>query len=317
MLRRALLTAFLLPLLGAGSAVADPQITVSPGALRASLQCPRTFVHRGHEPVLLVHGTGLTADESWAWNYELALPPSGFDWCAVTLPDRALGDIQVSAEYVAWAVERIHALTHRRVAIITHSQGGMEGRWALRWWPSVRADTADLVDLASPNHGIYAADGCAASGNCWPAVWQMASGSHFLKALNSVSETPGHLAYTQIYSQTDELVEPSSTAPLAGGPNTANIAIQSICPGRVVHHAGLLSDPVVWELTLDALTHPGPANPGRIDGGACLETAMPYVTEADVLSGNVFLYSRAALAFYQHPGVAAEPALMPYARRYG
>ena len=314
MLRRALIAAVLVALLGAAPAAADPPFTVSPGGLRAALQCARPFSHPNREPVLLVHGTGLNADESWAWNYERALPPSGFDWCAVTLPDRALGDIQVSSEYVAWAVERMHALTHRRVAIITHSQGGMEGRWALRWFSRARADTADLIDLASPNHGIYAADACAGSGNCWPAVWQMASGSHFLKALNSVSETPGRVAYTQIYSRTDELVEPSTTAPLRGG---SNVAIQSICPGRVVHHAGLLSDPVVWELALDALAHPGPANPGRIDRAACLETAMPYVDEAEVLTGNAFLYSRAALAFYQHPGVHSEPRLRPYARRFG
>jgi hypothetical protein len=317
-LRRALgLAIAVIALTGAAPAAADPPFTVSRGALRAALQCTRPLSHRRQETVLLVHGTGLNADESWAWNYEQALPPSGFDWCAVTLPDRALGDIQVSSEYVAWAVEHGHALTHHKVAIITHSQGGMEGRWALRWSSRVRADTADLIDLASPNHGIYAADACAESGNCWPAVWQMASGSHFLKALNSVSETPGDVAYTQIYSRTDELVEPSTTAPLKGGPGTRNLAIQSICPGRVVHHGGILSDPVAWELALDALTHPGPANPGRIDRAACLGTTMPYVDDAEVLTGNAFLYSRAALAFYQHPGVSAEPPLMPYARRYG
>ena len=316
MLRGALVTvAAALALVPA--AAADPRLDVPAGALRAALQCPAHFTHGNHEPVLLVHGTGLNADESWAWNYELALPPSGFDWCAVTLPDRELGDIQVSTEYVVSAIEHMYALTHRKVAVITHSQGGMEGRWAMRWWPRARAQTADLIDLASPNHGIYAADGCAGSGNCWPAVWQMASGSHFLKALNSGSETPGRVSYTQIYSQTDELVEPSSTAPLAGAANTANVAIQSICAGRAVHHAGLLSDPVVWELALDALTHPGPANPGRIDHGACLETTMPYVTAEEVALGNAFLYSRAAIAFDQHPGVKSEPQLKGYARRYG
>ena len=298
-------------------AMADPRLDVPAGALRAALQCPARFVHRDHEPVLLVHGTGLTADESWAWNYELALPRSGFDWCAVTLPDRELGDIQVSTEYVVYAIERMYALSHRKVAVITHSQGGMEGRWALRWWTRARAETGDLIDLASPNHGIYAANGCADSGNCWPAVWQMASGSHFLKALNSVSETPGAVSYTQIYSQTDELVEPSSTAPLTGAANTANVAIQSICPGRVVHHAGLLSDPVVWELVLDALTHPGPANPGRIDRGACLQATMPYVSAEDVALGTAFLYGRAVIAFNQHPGVKSEPPLKRYARPYG
>jgi hypothetical protein len=44
---------------------------------------------------------------------------------------------------------------------------------------------------------------------------------------------------------------------------------------------------------------------------------MPHVTAADVLTGNAFLYSRAALAFYQHPGVRSEPRLKAYARRYG
>ena len=312
-----LVTAAALALVIPSVAAADPRLDVPAGAMRAALQCPQRFAHRHSDPVLLVHGTGLGADESWAWNYEKALPPSGFDWCAVTLPDRALGDIQVSAEYVVYAIERIHTLTHRRLTVITHSQGGMEGRWALRFWPRARADTADLIDLASPNHGIYASNLCAGSGNCWPAVWQMASGSHFLKALNSVSETPGTTAYTQIYSQTDELVEPSTTPPLSGGANTANVAIQSICPGRVVHHAGLLSDPVVWELVLDAMTHAGPANPGRIDRGACLDSAMPYVNPEDVLTGNAFLYGRAIVAFEQHPGVLAEPPLKPYARRFG
>jgi triacylglycerol esterase/lipase EstA (alpha/beta hydrolase family) len=306
-----------LALAAPAAAHADPPLDVPAGALSAALQCPAHLAHPDRNPVLLVHGTGLNADESWDWNYELALPPSGYYWCAVTLPDRALGDIQTSAEYVVYAIERIHALTHRRVTVITHSQGGMEGRWAMRWWTAARADTADLIDLASPNHGIYAADACAQSGNCWPAVWQMASGSHFLKALNSVSETPGATAYTQIYSQTDELVEPSSTAPLSGGSNTANIAIQSICPGRVVHHAGLLSDPVVWELVLDAMTHPGPANPGRIDRSACLQAAMPYTTAPGVLEGNAFLYGSAAIAFADHSGVTSEPPLQPYARAYG
>jgi triacylglycerol esterase/lipase EstA (alpha/beta hydrolase family) len=299
------------------AASADPPLDVAPGALRAALRCPSHFTHPGHNPVLLVHGTGLNADESWDWNYELALPPSGYDWCAVTLPDRALGDIQVSAEYVVYAIERIHALTHRRLTVITHSQGGMEGRWAMRWWTAARADTSDLIDLASPNHGIYAADACAGSGNCWPAVWQMARGSHFLKALDSVSETPGTTAYTQIYSLTDELVEPSTTAPLGGGANAANIAIQSICPGRVVHHAGLLSDPAVWELVLDAMTHVGPANPGRVDRGACLQASMPYATVPGVLAGNAFLYGTAAVAFSDHPGIRGEPPLKPYARAYG
>jgi triacylglycerol lipase len=146
----------------------------------------------------------------------------------------------------------------------------------------------------------------------------MAAGSHFLKALDSVSETPGDVAYTQIYSRTDELVEPSTTVPLAGGANTASIAIQSICAARVVHHAGLLSDPVVWNLVLDALSHPTrPADAAQVPKSTCLEPAIPGVSLAQVALGNALLYSSAAIAFGDHAGVTAEPKLKPYAAPYG
>jgi hypothetical protein len=112
-------------------------------------------------------------------------------------------------------------------------------------------------------------------------------------------------------------VEPSTTAPLGGGANAANIAIQSICPGRVVHHAGLLSDPAVWELVLDAMTHVGPANAARIDRGVCAQASMPYATIPGVLAGNAFLYGTAAVAFSDHPGIRGEPPLEAYARGYG
>jgi triacylglycerol lipase len=314
---RAALASLAIALALPAAALGDPPLDVPAATLQRALLCPEHFAHSARDPVLLVHGTGLNESESWSWNYEKALGPAGYDWCAVTLPDRAMGDIQVSAEYVVYAIERIHALTGRRLVVITHSQGGMEGRWAMRWWSGARPRTDDLIDLASPNHGIYGADLCAESGNCWPAVWQMASGSHFLRALNSVSETPGPVAYTQVFSTTDELVEPSATARLTGRRNATNIAIQSICPGRVVHHAGLLSDAVVWSLVLEAMSHPGPANPGRISRTVCLRTTMPHVAARDFAFGNAFLYGRAAIAFEQHRGVREEPPLEPYARRYG
>jgi triacylglycerol lipase len=314
---RRLLTGALLALalaLPATPAAADPPLDVPAGALAAALQCPSRFAHPNRPPVLLVHGTGITPDESWGWNYLKALPADGFDACTVRLPDRALGDIQVSTEYVVWAIERVRALTGRRVAVITHSQGGMEGRWAVRWWSGARAAVDDLIDLASPNHGIYGADGCASSGNCWPAVWQMREGSAFLEALNGGDETPGSVSYSQLYSQTDELVEPSSTAPLAGDPaNTANIAVQQLCPGRPIHHVGVIEDPVIYALVLDAITHRGPADPTRIDPALCLQPLMPHITAADAATGNAFLYGQAAIAFSDHPGTTSEPPLQPYA----
>jgi triacylglycerol lipase len=293
----------------APAAQADPHLQTPRAKLAAALTCPSAFTHPAHEPVLLVHGTGLDANESWSWNYAKILPPAGFDTCAVTLPDDALGDIQVATEYVVYAIEDIRARSGRKVDVITHSQGGMEGRWAVRWWARARGDVDDLVLLASPNHGIAAADLCAGSGNCWPAVWQMATASKFLAALNK-DETPGTISYTNLYSRTDELVEPSSTVPLDGA---TNIAVQDVCP-RPIHHGGLLDDGPTYALVIDALTHAGAANAARVDPATCAQPFAPGISATDAIAGNAMLYSDAAQAFSAHDGVPEEPALKPYAR---
>jgi triacylglycerol esterase/lipase EstA (alpha/beta hydrolase family) len=295
-----------------GLALAGPSALASThwSKYAAALQCPRDFTSK-HEPVLLVHGTGLTPAESWSWNYGKTLPALGYDVCTIALPGYAMGDIQTSADYVRYAVLRIAARSQRKVDVITHSQGGMEARWAVRWFPKVRRDVDDLILLASPNHGILLGMACAAAGNCWPAVWQMAPGSRFLTALNARDETPGTVSYTNVYSRTDELVEPSSTVPMRGA---ANIAIQDLCR-RVVHHAGLLTDAVAWAVVEDALTHRGPADVRRIPSSLCARLFMPGLTAPGVAAGNAELYGNAALHFAEAPGARREPPLRPYARR--
>ncbi|HVT20260.1 MAG TPA: alpha/beta fold hydrolase [Mycobacteriales bacterium] len=307
MVRRVLVT--LAAVAAAVCTTAPAHGAAGPSPYRAALHCPARF-DSGREPVLLVHGTGLNADESWSWNYAQALPGRGYDVCSLDLPGFAMGDIQVSADYVRYAVTHIAARTHRKVEVITHSQGGMEARWAVRWFPRVRRDVDDLIMLASPNHGIAAADVCAAAGSCWPAVWQMAGSSRFLAALNRGDETPGAVSYTNVFSRTDELVEPSSTVPMRGA---ANIAIQDICL-RPVHHAGLLTDSVAWALVLDALTHRGPADADRIPATVCAEPFAPGMGASAVAAGNLTLYSQAALHFAQAPGTSHEPPLRRYAR---
>jgi triacylglycerol esterase/lipase EstA (alpha/beta hydrolase family) len=265
--------------------------------------------------VLLVHGTGLTPAESWAWNYEAVLPPLGYPTCTVALPQAALGDIQVASEYVVYAVDSMAARWRSAVDVIGHSQGGIEPRWALRWWPGLRPKVDHYIGLASPNHGIYAGDVCADSGDCWPAVWQMAQGSRFLTALNSRSEAPGPTSYTNIYSETDDLVQPAlvdPTAALANAPNVANIAVQSVCPGRYVNHGGMLADAAVYALVLDALTSPGPARASRIPTSVCAEAFMPGVAASAAITGNAEVYTSAAQAFRAQPGTGQEPPLAPY-----
>lgn len=296
-----------------------PALTVPPATLAAALRCtlprPASATKR---PVLLVHGTGLTPAQSWAWNYGSVLPALGYPTCTVALPQSALGDIQVASEYVVYAVDVMQQRWNSPVDVIGHSQGGLEPRWALRWWPGLRTKIDHYIGLASPNHGIYAADACADSGNCWAAVWQMTQGARFIGALNAGPEAPGPTSYTNIYSLTDDLVQPAfphPTSALAPGLNVANIAVQSVCPGRYVNHGGLLADAVVFALVMDALSHVGPADPAHLSPTVCAQMFIPGVSPVAAVSGNAQVYTDAAQAFKSQPGVSHEPALAPYAER--
>jgi triacylglycerol esterase/lipase EstA (alpha/beta hydrolase family) len=299
-------------LLGPGttaSAAGDPPLTTPVATLAAAMSCPSTFSHPSHEPVLLVHGTGMTAEETWSWGYQQALTGAGFDVCTVDLPDYALDDIQISSEYVVYAIEQIHAETGKKVEVVGHSQGNLEMRWAAKWWTGVQNDTDDMVMLGNPAHGVAEGDlacvlPCAAAGT------QFSIGSNFLNALNSGDETPGPISYTSVYSRTDELILPYTTAITSGA---TNVAVQDVCPGRVVTHGGLLYDSITYQLVLDALTHAGPADPGRLPFGTCLGLYLPGVTVANVAYVTDVLGPTALTRIATANLVWSEPPLMSYA----
>ena len=253
------------------------------------------------EPVLLIHGTAVTREQNWGWGYWPALQSAGFEVCWVQLPDQATGDIQLSAEYVARAVEVMAERSREEVDIIGHSQGGLSPRWAIKFFPS-GAMVDDYVGFASPNHGSAAADRrLDRGGSCPAACWQMRRGSDFLAALNSGDETPGDISYTNVFTRSDELVIPYESSRLAGA---SNVLIQDVCRGRPIDHFLIAGDAVTWELAIDALSHEGGADPERLQGLTCLKLALPGAT----------------LDWPEDPGnsgavpVNAEPPLKPYAR---
>src|SRR5436309_1552624 len=90
-------------LVGPVRADTGPALAVAEDDLKAALTCPSGFTS-DRDPILLVHGTAITADEHWGWNYAEVLPTLGFDVCLVHIPDREMSDIQVSAEYVVYAI---------------------------------------------------------------------------------------------------------------------------------------------------------------------------------------------------------------------
>ena len=312
---RRLALVLLAPLLAAVACTpaGDPPLSVPERVLADALTCPSSFTHRSHQPVLLVHGTFATPEENWSWNYLNALPAAGYDVCTVRLPDRATGDIQVASEYVVYAVRQIFDRSGSKVDVLGHSQGGLEPRWALRWWPSLRTKVDDLVTLGAPHHGTIVADAATGAAGAPPAAWQMRTDSHFTAALNSGDETPGDVSYTSIYTLTDELVEPVvpvATAALAGG---RNILVQDLCPGRVVDHVGLAYDNAAHDMVIDAFTHAGPADPARFHGLACFGVAFAGVAPEPLLSTGIAELQNDT-GFNGAPNATAEPPLKPYAQ---
>jgi triacylglycerol esterase/lipase EstA (alpha/beta hydrolase family) len=301
----------------AGHAPVDrpgPALTISSSTLAASLTCSGDPTRDSRPAVLLVHGTSVTASENWSHTYEPSLTALGFAWCAVSLPARGTGDVQISAEYVVGAIRELYRRSGRPIAVIGSSQGGMLPRWALRFWPDTRPMVEDVIGVVASNHGttLWPA-GCAPK--CMPAQWQQSAGSGFMRALNSGQETFPGISYTNIYTRHDGTVEPNaddsgSTSLHGGGGRIANIAVQDVCPVDPSNHiiAGF-ADHIAFALAKDALTRSGPADLTSVKMAGCLQRIWPRLNLRGVVPDVV-------AAAITHPGSAApipaEPPLACY-----
>ena len=286
-----------------------PPLSVPAAQLAAALSCTPGVAHATRAPVLLVPGSGSTPADEFSWNYEPALTHAGIPWCAVTLPQSANGDIQIAGEYMVSAIRTMYARAGRRIAIIGHSQGGMVGRWALRWWPDTRAMVDDLIGIAPSNNGSVLPARHLPTG-CSPADSQQASGSNFLTALNSTQETFPGISYSVILSRFDEEAVPAGTLSGGGGQIT-NTYVQDVCPNDHTEHLGLGTyDPVAYALAIDALDHAGPADPENIPLSVCAQQFMPGVNPATFPTDS----AQAAYAdeTSASPTVHSEPALACY-----
>ena len=262
-----------------------PKLSVPAATLKAALQCSGDFAHSPLQPVLLNPATGVTVDENFSWNYERAFTAQKRPWCAIHMPDHTLGDIQVAGEYLVYAIRTMRAKSTRDIAVLGHSQGGMSMRWALRFWPDTRSKVDDVIGMAASNHGTTVLPSCIVGlTSCLPAVWQQMDEAEFIKALNSGAETFKGISYTQIYTRTDEVVQPNndsatgSTSLRTGAGAITNVATQDLCPLDVYEHlmVGTI-DPTAYALAMDALNHAGPAKPSRVGGSTCLQLYQPGV----------------------------------------
>ena len=320
-IRRGLVAAATLSLIAialpASSAVAkssytEPALTAPKERLAESLVCPTAIKRGGPQPTMLVTGTGYTGTEAYAIG-KAALATSGRPICYVNFPYRTTGDIQVAAEYLVSGIRRMAASYGKPIAVFGVSQGGLLPRWALTYWPSLRAKVTDVISVAGTQHGTTVGLGtCSATNPCQAASWQQGAGSNLLKAINAEpDESVGPTSWTTVRSATDETVQPQTGPhPTSSLKGATNILIQDICPGRKVGHIPSALDSVTFAASEDALTHKGPASVKRLPKDVCSKLLAPGLNASSASGGLMQL-----TAFYTDPApkLPAEPPVKAYA----
>ncbi|MBT8163732.1 MULTISPECIES: triacylglycerol lipase [Arthrobacter] len=294
-----------------------PALSVPQNLLGASLECSANVSGASRDVVLLIPGTTLTPETNFDGNWFQALDKLNWPYCSVTLPENAMNDIQVSAEYIVNAIRQVNAASGRKVDLLGFSQGGLAPRFALRFWPDTRAMVDDYVALGATNHGSLTVDGMCAAG-CAPALQQQRLNSAFTQATNSYQETFAGISYTDIYSHTDQFVTPNlndsgTTSMHGGGGSITNVALQDVCPLNAADHLATGTyDPVAYALAIDALSHDGPADPDRVPASTCTKLFMPGVDPMTFPGKYVDLWNNVLAQLVAYPHVGTEPALKPY-----
>jgi hypothetical protein len=282
--------------------------------LSSALTCPKGFHHPDKQVVLLGAGTGLRGTETYAKGLGVVLSDADFDWCTIDVPDRLLGDVQTNTEFTVAAVRWIHRQTGRAVSLVSHSQGAMEARWAVRWWPDVRATVDHVVTLEGANQGLPTGNVLCLT-PCIPFAWQGRVGSHFMTAMNS-NPTPTGPVYTAITSLTD-VGNISPTVYFIPGNGRGNVFVQDKCPDRPVDHMQSVFDAAELGIVIDALTHPEQIDLTRVPNAVCGQLYAPGINPIDATTSIASLNVKTASGLVFGGKVAAEPPLRPYAQAAG
>jgi triacylglycerol lipase len=284
-----------------GAALTEPD-----QALRQALECQGDLGGAGRPAAILVHGTGSSPEESFSFGYAHVLPKLGFPVCTVRLPDHGLVDMQRSIQYVVYAIREVARRSGRPVSLVGHSQGAVLAVYAPYLWPDLAASIDDVVGLAGPYRGTTTADGSCADGACPVFAWQFRTASR-LNAAYRARPQPAGPSFSAIATAFDQVVTPAPQAALLQ--DARNVVIQDLCPARPIDHLLLAADAVAFALALDALTHPGPADPSRFDPATCLQTIIPGADLAAAAVTAPAAGARALARLAGAPEVDREPAL--------
>ncbi|KAK0778181.1 hypothetical protein LTR75_015730 [Friedmanniomyces endolithicus] len=298
--------------------------------LRAAIHTPFTFQYGkagAPQPVILVPGTGNTGYLTFRGSYIPLLTGSALGepvW--LNIPGYLLNDAQTNAEYVAYAINYISAISaHRQVAVFGWSQGNIDTQWAFKYWPSTRSKVTDHVAFSPDYHGTVLANFLALGEPQPPSVLQQEYTSTFISTLRRGGGDSAYVPTTTVYSGfLDEVVEPqqgSGASAFLGdarGVGVTNNEVQTICAGQPAGgfftHEGVLYNALGYALAVDALSHAGPGQASRLDlASVCASYLTPGLDLNDFLLTEDSI-AIAGVAILVYPGkVVAEPAFRSYA----
>lgn len=243
---------------------ADPPFTVDIALLDAAWTCTPDVPTSTWSPVLLVASGTLDAT-SWRAQWQtMGRWSDASEVCVVVIPASGdVADFTRSSQYVARAITRIAAVAGEDVDVVAHSRGGLDTRWALRWFPSTRDLVDDVVTIGVPNRGSVDNMYLTTSAAPVPIFQQSRADSQFVQALNSGPDmTPGPADFTNIASDDDrdsvgDGLRDTRTEPWKMSGAT-NLLVQDHC-AQVVTRPAVRDHGWVWAAVHDALAHTGPA----------------------------------------------------------
>lgn len=110
----------------------DASYTLDEATLRAAIFMPDDFDAKdkaGQQPIVLLPGTGNTGFITFQGNYiKLLQADSRFNPMWVNIPGYLLDDAQTNAEYAAYAINYVGAMTGKKLGVIAWSQGNIDAR---------------------------------------------------------------------------------------------------------------------------------------------------------------------------------------------